>query len=170
MTKSMQRFDWLGTRFLFGMVALGSLALAYCGAHVSRADVKSGSTDDIARQITVFGIIATPGGKGVDTDLASIKTQLDQLMPKHSFRLLDARNKRIIAGESVSCELGNGYKVETTLVNATDENGRVQLRCELYENQDRRFSTLVKTPVNQLFFCERVLPDGSELLIGVGAR
>jgi hypothetical protein len=170
MSGTARGFDSPGTRFLVGAVALAGLALAYCGAHVSRADVKSDSTDDIARQITVFGIVATAGGKGGDTDLASIKTQLDRLMPKHSFRLLDARNKRIIAGESVSCELGKGYKVETTLVNATDENGRVQVRCELFKNQDRQFSTLVKTPVNQLFFCQHALSDGSELLIGVGAR
>ncbi len=139
-------------------------------ASACRAEVKNDSKGEVARQVTVFGIVATPGGKRVDADLASIKAELDQLIPKHSFRLLDARNKRIIAGEAVSCDLGNGYKVETFLVNPADENGRVQLRCELFEDQERRFSTLVKTPPNQLFFCQRALPDGSQLLIGVGAR
>ena len=55
-----------------------------------------------ARQVTVFGIIATPGSKTADSNLASIKTQLDKLLPKHGFRLLDAQSKRIVAGEIVT--------------------------------------------------------------------
>ena len=58
----------------------------------------------------------------------------------------------------------------TSLVQPVDENGKVQIRCELFQDQDRQFSTLVKTPPNQLFFCQQALQDGSQLLIGVGAR
>jgi hypothetical protein len=51
-----------------------------------------------------------------------------------------------------------------------DEDGKVQIRCELFRDQDRVFSSVVKTPPNQLFFCQRALNDGSQLLIGIGAR
>ena len=37
-----------------------------------------------------------------------------------------------MAGESVDCDLGNGYTAETSLVQPVDENGKVQLRCELF--------------------------------------
>ena len=57
-----------------------------------------------------------------------------------------------------------------SLVQTVDENGKVQLRCELFHDKNRQFSTLVKTPLNQLFFCQQALQDGSQLLIGVGAR
>jgi hypothetical protein len=125
---------------------------------------------DEARQVTVFGVIATPGTKTADLNLARIKTQLDKLLPKHGFRLLDVQSKRIVAGESVTCDLSNGYTVAMSLVQPVDENGKVQLRCELFQDQASQFSTLVKTPLNQLFFCQRALQDGSQLLIGVGAR
>ena len=70
----------------------------------------------------------------------------------------------------MTCDLGNGYKAETILVRPLDENGKVQLRCNLSQQGTKEFSTLVKTPINQLFFYERSLKDGSRVLIGVGAR
>jgi len=138
----------------------------------SRITRRDGYKDgyDEARQVTVFGIIATPGSKTADSNLASIKAQLDKLLPQHGFRLLDVQSKRIVAGESVTCDLSNGYTVATFLVQLVDDNGKVQLRCELFQDQSHQFSTLVKTPLNQLFFCQRALQDGSQLLIGVGAR
>ena len=102
-------------------------------------DVKP--ADDEARQLTVFGVVATPGSKTADTNLTTIKTQLDKLLPKHGFKLLDAQSKRIVAGESVTCDLRNGYTLVTSLVQAVDENGKVQLRCELFRDKDREFST-----------------------------
>ena len=118
--------------------------------------------------MTVFGVIATPGSKTADSNLATIKTQLDKFLPKHGFKLLDAQSKPIVAGESVTCDLRNGYSLVASLVQPVDENGKVQIRCELFRDQDREFSTLVKTPPNQLFFCQHALQDGSQLLIGVG--
>jgi hypothetical protein len=149
---------------------LGALALGFCGLRVSRADVRSRSNDEVARQVTVFGVIATPGGKGFDAKLVRIKSQLAQLIPNHGFKLLDAQTRRMVAGDSLACELGSTYKVDTYLVQPLDENGMVQLRCELVHDGERMLSTLVKTPANQLFFCQRALDDGSQLLIGIGAR
>lgn len=153
------------------VLAFSGLVAGLCGLHVSRAamDVKK-AADDEARQLTLFGVIATPGGKTTDTNLATIKTQLDKLLPRHGFKLLDVQSKRIVAGESVTCDLRNGHSLVASLVKPVDENGKVQIRCELFRDQDRDFSTVVKTPPNQLFFCERPLPDGTQLLIGVGAR
>ena len=153
----------------------GGAGLRWIGVGTVRAPCVAGrdgckAADDEARQVTVFGVIATPGSKTADTNLATIKTQLDKLLPKHGFKLLDAQSKRIVAGESVTCDLRNGYTVVTSLVQPVDENGKVQIRCELFRDQDRQFSTVVKTPPNQLFFCQRALQDGSQLLIGVGAR
>jgi hypothetical protein len=151
-------------------LAFGGLVLGLCGLHVSRAETDTRITDDEARQVTVFGVIATPGSKTADTNLSAfIKTQLAKLLPKHGFQLLDAQSKPIVAGESVTCDL-HGYTVVISLVQSVDENGKVQIRCELFQDQDRQFSTLVKTPPNQLFFCQRALKDGSQLLIGVGVR
>jgi hypothetical protein len=151
-------------------LAFGGLVLGLSGLHVSRAEMDSKTAGDEARQVTVFGVVATPGSKTSDSNLATIKTQLDKLLPKHGFKLLDVESKPIVAGESITCDLRNGYTLVAALVQAVDENGKVQIRCDLFRDQDRDFSTLVKTPPNQLFFCQHALPGGSQLLIGVGVR
>jgi hypothetical protein len=167
------RRRWLGrsrVKLAAAVVASSVLAVGLCGVHVSRAAVRTRSSEDSARQVTVFGVVAIPGGKGVDAKLLRLKTQLAQLIPNHSFKLLGAQTSRMVAGDSIPCDLGNGYRVETCLVQPLDDNGMIQLRCELFRGEDRLFSTLVKTPANQLFFCQRALGEGSQLLIGVGAR
>jgi hypothetical protein len=123
-----------------------------------------------ARQVTLFGIVATPGSRAIDPKLASVSGQLRRLLPDHGFRLLDVRTKRLRPGQSVACELGDGFVAETSLVKVLDANGKIQLRCELRWNDQQQFATLVTTPPNQLFFCEKRLNDGSRILIGVGAR
>jgi hypothetical protein len=165
-----RRSGGLAIELAVAALAVGGLVLGLCGLHVSRAEMDTKTADDEARQVTVFGVIATPGSKTTDTNLANIKTQLDKLLPKHGFKLLDAQSKRIVAGESVTGDLHNGYKFVTSLVKSVDEDGKVQIRCELFRDQDRQFSTVVKTPPLQLFFCQRALQDGSQLLIGVGVR
>ena len=170
MSRSRRQAGGLGVALALTLVVVVSLALGLCGLHVSRAAIESGPDDDEARQLTVFGVVATPASKTVDAKLAIIKTQLDKLLPKHGFKLLDAQSKSIVAGESVACDFRNRYRVVASLVQPMDENGKVQIRCELFRDQDRVFSSVVKTPPNQLFFCQRALNDGSQLLIGIGAR
>jgi hypothetical protein len=170
MALSRHRSGGLVVELAVAALVFGGLLLGLCGLHVSRAEMDSKTADDEARQVTVFGVIATPGSKTADTNLATIKTQLDKLLPKHGFKLLDVQSKPIVAGESVNCDLRNGYTFLASLVQPMDENGKVQIRCELRRGQDRQFSKLVKTPPNQLFFCQRALQDGSQLLIGVGVR
>jgi hypothetical protein len=128
------------------------------------------SADEAARQVTVFAILATNDPAAVDPRLASVHSQLRKVLPGHGFKLLEVVSKRIEAAQTVACDLGNGYKAETVLVRPLDENGKVQLRCMLSQHGTKEFSTLVKTPINQLFFYERLLKDGTRVLIGVGAR
>ncbi len=173
MAVSRRRAIRLGIELTVVMLAVGAPSLGFGGLRLSRADSKSQksqATDSVARHVTVFAIVATPGSKNVDSKLKSIRSQLDKLVPRHGFKLLDVQNKEIVTGESVVCELRDGYKAQVSLLGPVDENGKVQVRFELFLNDGREFSTLVKTPLNQLFFCERKLADGSQLLIGVGAR
>jgi hypothetical protein len=134
-----------------------------------KPDLKS-SADETARQVTAFAILATPGPAKVDPRLGSIKAQLRKVLPGHGFTLLDVQSKRIEVRQSVTCDLGHGYKAETVLVQPIDSAGKVHLRCTLLRDSSPEFSTLVKTPTNQLFFYERSLVDGTKVMIGVGAR
>ena len=157
------------------VAALGfvGLALGLGGLRVTQAQTRSKSdpSHEVSRQVTVCAIIATPGAKTVDSKLAEIQGQLNRLLPNHGFKLRDAQSGRVVSGESVECDLGNGYTAETSLVQPVDENGKVKLRCELFLDKSLQFSATVKAPLNQLFFCERpFLDDGTKLLIGVGVR
>jgi hypothetical protein len=161
-------------------LAFVGLVLGSSGLRVSRAEGESDPDREIGRQVTVFAILVGPVGaaglaalesKGGDSKLTPIQSQLNRLLPYHGFRLLDAQSAQIVAGEAVECKLGHGYTAETTLVRPFDENGKVELRCDLSLDRELQFSATVRTPINQLFFCERpFLTDGSKLLIGVGAR
>ena len=99
--------------------------------------------------------LAIPRARRSTPSSRPIQPQLNRLLPHHGFKLLDAQSAQIVAGESVECKLGHGYTAETTLVRPIDENGKVQLRCELSLDRELQFSATVRTPINQLFFCER---------------
>ncbi len=149
-------------------LGLSGIRISYAGSEPAAATTSSAGDD--ARQVTVFAVIATPGRKTADSNLTTIHAQLDKLLPGHGFKLLDAQSKRVETGEAVTCKLKKGYVVSASLVRSADENGKAHIRCELLQGEEKPFSTLVKTPLNQLFFCQRALEDGSQLLIGVGAR
>lgn len=136
---------------------------------LSPPNLKS-TADEKARQVTLFAIRAIPGSKELDPRLETVQGQLRKALPGFGFRLLDGQSKRIETSQSVTCNLGNGYTAEAILVGPFDENGKVQLRCSVSQKGTREFSALFKTPANQLFFYERLLGDGTRVLIGVGAR
>lgn len=126
---------------------------------------------DKSRQVTVCGIIAKPGGASIDPKLEKIQAQLTKLLPGYSFKLLDVQSKQLRPGQSVSCDLqGGGYTANAVLIKPLDENGKVQIGCQLLLNNVVQVETMVTTPPNQLFFCDQALSNGSHLLIGVGAR
>ncbi len=160
----------IGIPVMAAVVFVG-LALGLGGLRVSHAQTKVDSTHEAPRQVTVCAIIATPGAKAVDSKLSDIQGQLNRLLPNHGFKLRDAQSGRVVSGDSVDCDLGHGYTVETSLVQSVNENGKVKLRCELFLDKALQFSVTIKAPLNQLFFCERpFLDDGTKLLIGVGVR
>lgn len=125
------------------------------------------------RQVTMFGILATPDGKGqIDPKLKPIAPQLRKLFPGkgYSYKLLATDSKRLSVDGALTCKLGDGFVAGTTLISALDGDGNIQMRFVLeYENQTE-FTTIIRTPPNQLFFCDKALPNGSKLLIGLGGR
>ncbi len=125
---------------------------------------------EVSRQVTVFGILATPNDAALDPKLDPIADQLRTLFPNHGFRLLQTETKRLRTNGDLLCDFGNGYQAQTRLLNPLDVNGKVQLRFELDKNEQLEFATLVNTPLNQLFFCDRRLPDGTRLVMGIGVR
>jgi hypothetical protein len=126
--------------------------------------------DAPARQVTLFGVIASPYDLRVDPKLTRVEPQLRKLLPNHGFRLLDVQTKRLTAGQTLTCNLEDGFTAATTLIRPVDENGKVRLRCAVLQNQAVQLESMVTTPANQLFFCDKALGGGTRLLIGIGAR
>lgn len=123
-----------------------------------------------SRQVTLFGLVATPNSNAMDPKLRPIAAQLRKLFPNHGFKLVGVANKRLAVGQGLTCNLGQGFLAGAELVDPLDLNGKVQLKFQLdYQNQ-AQIATLVTTPPNQLFFADKILPDGSRLVLGVGAR
>ncbi len=129
-----------------------------------------GQAGKAARQVTVFGILATPNSNRIDPKLESIAPQLRELLPDHGFKLIDTQTKRLTAGRAVTCKLPGGLTTSTTLVEALDDDGKVQLRNEILLKNVSQLATDVATPPNQLFFLDKMLNNGSHMLIGIGAR
>ena len=166
MAESSRRIPWCAIKLGLVSVGLCALAVGLSSLHISRAEVEP--DDVIARQVTVFGVVATPADRTTDPRLVKYSNELAGLIPHHGFKLLDAQSTRIIDGESVTCKFSNSYSVKASLVKSLNENGKVEIRCELFHDHARQFATLVKAPLSQLFFCQEALPDGTQLLIGIG--
>jgi hypothetical protein len=162
MTQSVSR------RRLWRLLAVAALAVAL-DPGLPRVQAQLPAAEQ-ARQVTLFAVIAVPGSSAIDPKLAGIEPQLRRLLPGHGFELLNVRSKRLQVGESVRCDLGSGWTAATDLVQPLDQNGKIELRCRLLQNDVPQFTTEVATPPNQLFFCDRMIDNGKRLLIGVGAR
>lgn len=124
----------------------------------------------VSRQLTVFGLLATPDSSMLDPRLRPIEQQLRTLFPGQGFRLLGVETRRIGVNETHLCVLEGGFQAQTLLVNPLDANGKVQLRFQLDRDGQIEFATLVNTPLNQLFFFDKQLRDGTRLVVGIGAR
>ena len=151
-----------------GLVAVLALALACAG--FLGAPGQARAQDEPARQVTLFGIIAMPGTTAIDPKLARVAPQLRKLLPGHGFKLLGVQSRRLAVGQSLSCDLGAGYSAEARLDSARNPDGKVELRVAFEEAGAVLAVTDVSTPPNQLFFCDKLLPDASRLVVGVGAR
>ena len=124
----------------------------------------------VGRQVTVFGVLATPGNAKDDPKLKDVLPQLRTLFPKHSFKLVKVESKRLVSGQTISCDLGDGFVASNQLSIPTDPNGKIQMRFDLAYAGFSQYQTIVTTPPGQIFYVNRVLPDGERLVIGIGAR
>lgn len=150
-------------------LTLGASALGIVPLGSVRAG--EGFQDGTSRQVTIFSIIADPKDRTVDKKLAEIETSLKRYMPGHGFRLIDVRSRRLGLRESVACSIEGGETASAELTNVADAQGKVQVRVSLQApGLPPYLSTIVTTPPNQIFFCDKELGDGRRLLIGIGAR
>jgi len=123
------------------------------------------------RQVVIFGVLATPGGTEMDAKIAPVvQAQLRRLLPNHGFKLIKIKSERALAGQSVSCDLGEGFAATAVLVSPLDPAGKVQMKFELTMMQVSQFQTVVTTPPDQFNFFDKALNGGNHLLLGVGAR
>ena len=129
-----------------------------------------GQDEPEARQVTLFGVVATPDDPYIDPKLAKVAPQLRKLLPDHGFRLLGVKTKRLTRGQTLTCSLGEGFTAATTLTEVADADGKVKLKCEVLRQRAAVLESQVTTPTNQLFFCDKMLDDGTRLLVGIGAR
>lgn len=149
--------------------ALVATAVAFCCVCLAPRPAQA-QFDVLARQVTVFGVLATPKGTTIDPKLKSVEDQLKKLLPNHGFKLLKIESKRIATGQMLDCDFGSGFIATSQLIQAVDPNGKVQLRLSLTHMGVVQYEGLVSTPPNQIFFCDKQLPNGERLVIGIGAR
>jgi hypothetical protein len=121
-------------------------------------------------QVTIFGIELTSDPKTIDPKLVRFENQLRKFRPDHGFKLRAVEVKRLAQNDSHTCDLGGGIQATTTLLGLDPATGKLDLKFSLRVNGRNELTARVKTPPNQLFFCEKKLAQGERLLIGVGAR
>lgn len=123
------------------------------------------------RQVVMFGVLATPGSNVMDPKIpAVVADQLRAKLPGHGFKLIQVKSDRVLTGQSVTMELGDGFSTSAQLLNPLDPNGKVQMKFELAHQGVSQFQAAVVTPADQFNFFDKMLPNNSHLLMGVGAR
>lgn len=123
------------------------------------------------RQVVIFGVEAVPGRTTMDPKISPVvAAQLRRALPNHGFRLIAIKSERALAGQTVNCSLGAGFVSSAQLLNPLDVNGRVQIRYELSQFGASMFQSIVTSPADQFNFFDKMQPDNSHLLVGVGAR
>lgn len=155
---------------VFAVAGLAGLGLARPDRPAPAPAPSSSASDVEYRQVTLFGIIATPADSSVDPKLEKIQNQLRKLKPGHGFRLVDVSSKRLGPGETLSLDLKGGTVAKAELVEPLNARGKVRFKFTLDIKGRTDFSTFVTTPPNQLFFCEKARAGNERLLIGIGAR
>jgi hypothetical protein len=125
---------------------------------------------DDSRQVTLFGVLATPNNPAIDPKLAKVAPQLSKALPGHGFKLLAVKTQRLTPGQPLSCTLGGGWKTTAVLISPLNPNGKVEFDFDLSHNGMSEFTSTLTSPPNQLSFCDKQLPNGNRLLIAIGAR
>jgi hypothetical protein len=123
------------------------------------------------RQVVMFGVLAKPGSKAMDPKISPVvAARLRHILPGHGFKLIQIKSERVLAGQSVELDMGGGFEALAHLMDPLDVNGKVQMRFALTFQGASQFQSVVVTPADQFNFFDKVLPNNSHLLIGVGAR
>jgi hypothetical protein len=123
------------------------------------------------RQVVMFGVHATPGSTAMDPKISPVvAAQLRKTMPGYGFKLLQVKSQPVANGQSVLLDLGDGFATSAMLINPLDPNGKVQMKFDLSYQKVSQFQSVVVTPVDQFNYFDKMLPNNSHLLIGVGAR
>ena len=100
----------------------GCVCLRRTGADSSRASMSrvptsnEGNDDDEARQVTVFGVLATPGGKTARHDCRTFMRSWTSCCPSTGSNCSMPKASESSMERSVTCDLGNGYFI-------TDDSG-----------------------------------------------
>ena len=127
--------------------------------------------DSPGRQVVMFAVLATPGNSAMDAKIpAAVAARLRRTLPNHGFRLIKVKSGRVLPGESLGLDLGSGFTTRAQLITPQDPNGKVQMRFDLSLDGVTQFQSIVTTPADQFNFFDKMLPDDTRLLIGVGAR
>lgn len=125
---------------------------------------------DESRQVTMMAIRATKGPGPVDPKLASVAAQLAQVMPGHTFELIEGKTRRLAPGQSLVLKAGEKSALTLALKSYQGDDGKVEMLLRLALEGREPFESAIKTPPNQLFFLDRKLGENDRLLIAVGAR
>jgi hypothetical protein len=152
---------------VLGVAGVFALALARPGGQATS------SQDDAEvafRQVTLFGIVASPSDQSIAPKLLKIQPQLRKLKPGHGFRLMGVTSKRLNPQETVSLDLKGDGIAKAEMITPLNERGKVRFKFWLVVDGRIVFSTFVTMPPNQLFFCEKPRAGGERLLLGIGAR
>ena len=125
-----------------------------------------------ARQVVMFGVLATPDAAAkMDPKISpAVAAQLRKSLPGHSFKLIKVKSERVAKGATLACDLGVGFVASAMMLNEQDQNGKVQMRFDLSQDDVSQFQTIVVTPPDQFNFFDKMLPSNNHLLLGVGAR
>jgi hypothetical protein len=162
------------------MLGLASLMGVSCnGGSDKPASASPGQTKSSAKldapkvilyeTVTIFGIALTSEPEALDPKLARFENDLRRQYPGNGFKLRAVQSKRLGPDETLTCDMGSGVVASTELV-GVERNGKVQLKFSLTVNGRTELKSVITTPTNQLFFCEKKLANGDRLLIGIGAR
>jgi hypothetical protein len=135
------------------------------------APTRVGGQEPSGRQVVMFAVVATPNSTAMDPKITpAVAARLRRTLPGHGFKLIKVKSARVATGQSLTLPMGGGFVSKAQLVTPLDPNNKVQMRFDLSLDGVSQFQSIVTTPADQFNFFDKVMPDDSHLLIGVGAR
>jgi hypothetical protein len=148
-----------------------ALMVAVLGCPWTLASTQASWQAPTERQVVMFGVYATPGSEAMDPKITPVvAAQLRKTLPGHGFKLLQVKSQRVMKDQSLLLDLGDGFGTSAMLLSPLDPNGKVQMKFGLTYQGNSVFQSVVVTPADQFNYFDKMLPNNSHILIGVGAR